>query len=148
MKTIKELNQEIFSINYKHDFQDDSIMNLYIEKAKKLIDDNNWSDIYECWYQYLINECKDEESILNFANLFWCYGGADHCVYNAIELVAYFVAYSDRKKHPEWYPLLDGISRDLFKNSGIITNEDIIERDYYVLSDPRIWKEVKRIKGE
>ena len=31
-------------------------------------------DIFRSWEKYLFTECVSPESVVNFANLFWCYG--------------------------------------------------------------------------
>ncbi len=70
MLTIKEMAQKLFNIDFEKDLDDDNICDAYENTAAELIKNNNWLDVYACWYDYLVNECKTEEEVLNFVNLF------------------------------------------------------------------------------
>lgn len=49
------------------------------EELKKLKNKKNSrsgaeEDTFRSWEKYLFTECVSPESVVNFANLFWCYG--------------------------------------------------------------------------
>ncbi len=56
--TIKEITQKLFSVNFDKELDDDNISDAYENMAEELIKNNKWLDVYACWYDYLINECK------------------------------------------------------------------------------------------
>ena len=89
MENIKTITKKLFEVNYEIDFEDDNVYYEYLEIAEKLIQDFSWDSVYDVWYDYLLNNCKDEDSILNFANLFWCYEGYEQKIYHAVELCAF-----------------------------------------------------------
>ena len=146
MKNIEEITNVLFSVDYEKDFEDDEVYYKYEDIANDLINNNNWNSVYECWYNYLMEKCKDEDSILNYANLFWCYDGQKHNVYNAVEFVAYFYANIDFKKHSEADYLIDGIANELFLNSGIKTQEELY--DYIPTNDPLVIDAIKKWKDK
>lgn len=143
MNEIEETTKRLFSIRYETDFADESVFEKWEAIADDLIQSNDWLDIYHCWYRYLTESCHDEESILNFANLFWCYGGQEHYVDNAIEFVAYFYANIDFEKHEEACDVIDGIACCLFENSGIITGKYAFD-EYVPIHDERVKKAIAR----
>lgn len=56
MKTIKEITYQLFSVDFEKDLDTDSVIETYENMAEELIKNNNWSEVYACWYDYLLNE--------------------------------------------------------------------------------------------
>lgn len=146
MNTIKEITKKIFSIDFEKDFENEDVYNEYINIADNLIKNNNWINIYECWYDYLVNECKTEEQILNYANLFWCYEGQNYKIPNAIEFCSFFYANISFEHYPDADVILDSISYEVLKNSGIYAYKEIYYDEYIPLNDPVMIKAIKKWK--
>ncbi len=119
-KAIDEITKKLFSIDYESDFADETLANTYEKIADDQISNYNWQDVYNSWYQYLIKKCKTEQDILNFANLFWFYGGYNYRIVNAVELSAYLYGNISFENHPEAISVIDGIAYKTLTNSGII----------------------------
>lgn len=144
MENIKTITKKLFEVNYEIDFEDDNVYYEYLEIAEKLIQDFSWDSVYDVWYDYLLNNCKDEDSILNFANLFWCYEGYKQKIYNAVEFCAFLYANIDIKKRQEAGYLLEGMATEIFLHSGIYSQEQLFDyiptNDSLVIDAINEWK--------
>ncbi len=143
---IKEITNKLFSINFDKDLNDDNISNAYQNMAENLIRNNNWSDVYTCWYNYLINECKTEEEVLNFANLFWFYEGQKHYIPNAIEFCSYFYACISFEHYSNAIDILDSITIDVFGNSNVYPNKKLYYDEYIPTNDPLVREAINKWK--
>ncbi len=147
MLTIKEITQKLFSVDFEKDLDTDSVIETYENTAAELIKTNNWLDVYACWYDYLVNECKAEEEVLNFANLFWLYEGYKQYIPNAVEFCSYFYACVSLEHYPDAVDILDGITFEVFKNSDVHPNKILYYDEYIPTEDPMVidainkWKE-------
>jgi hypothetical protein len=146
MTTIKETTRKLFNINFEIDLEDDTLSEEYKDIADNLIETNSWSKVYPYWYDYLINECKSEEEILNFANLFWFYDGENYNIPNAIEFCAFFYATISFEHYPDAIEILDSITIDVFLNSGIYPREKLYYDEYIPQNDPIVKKEINKWK--
>ena len=50
------------------------------DKAETIIDEYGWGAVFDSWFEYLRASCPAPEDVINFANLFFYYGGADYPV--------------------------------------------------------------------
>ncbi len=145
--TIKEITHKLFSVNFDKDLDDDNISDAYENMAEKLIKNNKWSDVYACWYDYLVNECKTVEKIVNYANLFWLYEGYKQIIPNAVEFCAYFYANISFQHYSASTAVIDGIAWYALVNSGIISKNDLsfdnfAPYDFPIITDAiNKWKE-------
>lgn len=114
--------------------------------ADELIKKNNWHDVHACWYDYLINKCKTEEEILNFANLFWLYEGYNQIIPNPVEFCSFFYARSSFERHHEAIPVVDGIAWCALVNSGIISESDSSFENYAPYDYPLITEAINKWK--
>ncbi len=146
MTTIKEITKKIFSVSYENELEDDTVSETYEIMAADLIANNKWSDVYASWFDYLVNDCKTEEEILNFANLFWLYNGYKQFIPNAVEFSAFFYANISFEHHPEAISVIDGIAWFALVNSGVIC-ESKMSFDNYAPNDiPAIDESIKKWK--
>ncbi len=146
MSTINEMTDKIFSVNYEKCFIDDSVSDIYEGMAEELIANNKWVDVYSSWYDYLINKCKTEEEVLNFANLFWCYEGYKQFIPNAVEFCAFFYANISPEHYPDAAIILDSITYEVFLNSGIYPRNSLYFDEYIPMNDSLIKNEVNKWK--
>ena len=148
METIKEITKKLFSVKYETDLEDDEVYDKYVDMASQLIEKNDWLDVYSCWYYYLINNCKTEEDILNFAHLFWYYEGYNQVIPNPIEFCSYFYANISLENQLENSPVLDGIAWYALKNSDKYSNVEPYFENFEPLRTPEIISGIKKWKDK
>ncbi len=132
MDSIKEITNKLFSVNYNEDFIKTKKSEEYEKIAKDLIKNNDWDKVFLCWYDFLINECKTEDKILNYAHLFWNYGGYKYKIPNPAEFCAFFYVNISLEHHPWATALIDGITWEIFINEGIYSED----KDYFENFEP------------
>ena len=148
MKTVKEITNKLFSINFEKDLEDEKVSDEYETIAQDLIENNKWLDVYTCWYDYLITNCKTEEDALNFANLFWFYEGYKQYIPNAVDFCAYFYANISIEIYIENEPVIDGISWNVLTNSGIYSKNELYFENFEPYNDKNIIEAIKKYKGQ
>ncbi len=136
MTTINEMTRKLFSVNFEKDLNDDKVSDTYENMADELIKSNKWSDVYASWFDYLVNNCKTQEKVLNFANLFWFYEGYKQFIPNAVEFCSFFYANISFSHYPDAVEILDSITCEVFLNSGIYPKESLNYDEYVPLNDP------------
>ncbi len=146
MTTINEITKKLFSVNFEKDLDDGEVSNAYESMAEELIKNNKWSDVYASWFYYLVNNCKTEEEVLNFANLFWFYEGYKHFIPNAVEFCAFFYANISFDNYPDAAEILDSITCEVFLNSGIYPSASLRYDEYIPANDPKIKKAIYKWK--
>lgn len=146
MTTIKETTKKLFSVNYEKDLNDDKVSDFYENTADELMKNNKWSGVYACWYDYLVNDCKTEEEVLNFANLFWFYEGYKQFIPNAVEFCAFFYANISFSDYPDAVNILDSITCEVFLNSGIYSEESLYYDEYVPTNDEMVKNAIEKWK--
>ena len=118
------------------------------DKAEEQIYEFGWDETFKSWKKYLFTECKTPESAINFANLFWSYGGQDHPVSEPYEFLGYFYFRIDFDT--EKYDaggILDSLAIDLLPRAGYSYADPNINCDYVPELDPRIISAAKAWKS-
>ncbi len=146
--SIKEITNKLFKVNYKIDSKDSKKINEYREIAKKLIEDNLWDDVFSCWYDYLLSNCKKEDEILNFAKLFWCYGGQKYYIPNAVEFCAFFYVSISFEHYPWASPVIDGIAWEVLVRAGIIDERKLTFDNYTPDDIPLMVAAIEKWRGK
>lgn len=146
MENINEITSKLFIINYEKEFEDDEIGEKYFELANSLIKKYNWHNVYLYWYDFLIKKCKTEKEIINFANLFWYYEGYKYFIPNAVEFCAYFYANISMNTYIENEPVIDGITWNVLKNSGVYLKNELFFENFEPYKDPILTKTINDIK--
>ncbi len=145
MKTIKEITYQLFSVDFEKDLDTDSVIETYENRAEELIKNNNWSEVYACWYDYLLNKCKTEEEILNFANLFWLYEGYKQIIPNPVEFCSFFYACVSFEHYPDAVDILDSITFEVFQKS-VYPNKTLYYDEYIPTNDPLVIEAINKWK--
>lgn len=103
---------------------------------------------FESWINYLFTECKTPESAINFANLFWSYGGQDHPVIEPYKILGYFYYRIDfdTEKYDE-LGILDSLAIDLLPKAGYSYADRLINDEYIPELDPKIIAQVEAYKS-
>lgn len=110
--------------------------NKYDEIAKNVIKDNEWIDVYKVFDSYLRNNCKSEDSVINFVYLFVRYVGLSFNIptqYDPYDFIGYIYSKVDLEKR--WNDC-----GDLFDDfANIALNIDLVKDPYYQFwRDPKI----------
>ncbi|MBQ3682329.1 MAG: hypothetical protein II922_04530 [Succinimonas sp.] len=118
------------------------------EKVKQQISEFGWENTFESWKNYLFTECKTPESAINFANLFWSYGGHDYTVIEPYKFLGYFYYRIDfdAEKYDE-LGILDSLAIDLLPKAGYSYADRLINDDYIPELDPKIIAQVEIYKS-
>ena len=118
------------------------------EKVKQQISEFGWEKTFESWINYLFTECKTPESAINFANLFWSYGGQDHPVIEPYKFLGYFYYRIDfdTEKYDE-LGILDSLAIDLLPKAGYSYADRLINDEYIPELDPKIIAQVEAYKS-
>lgn len=132
----------LFNRDYFDNTITEEIDEEYSDRAIKLLEDYPWDDVYNSWFEYLKNNCKTTKSVINWANLFFCYGGTDEPIKEPYKLAGYLLYKVDLKKH--WSDAIDifeSIIISLLEKGGYINT--LQDTDYSIEKDPNILKEVE-----
>ena len=118
----------------------------HLECAEKLIDTYPWNDIFNSWNEYLHNNCKTPESVINYCNLFLYYGGQDQFIPNPYEFLGYIYYMVDIDKYwDQAGEFLDGLSISILEKSGEIST---VKNPYYQSwTDPKMIAAIERYRS-
>ncbi len=118
------------------------------DAAQDLIDEYGWNEVFPYWFDYLQNHCSTEKDVINFAHLFYYYGGADLPLRDPYPFIAYFYYRVDTTKYgAEATDIFDSIVIPLLSNIGDISLENepdyVPEKDSRILSAVNEWKKAE-----
>lgn len=95
MEKITAMTEYLFGCDFfADDFDADETYDHY-DCAQKLMEEYKWSDIYDAWIDYLVNNCDTPEKVINFVNLFSYYGGQDQAVKDPYYFLGYIYCVVD-----------------------------------------------------
>lgn len=150
MEKIAAMTEYLFGCDFfADDFDADEKYDHY-DCAQKLMEEYKWSDIYDAWIDYLVNNCDAPEKVINFVNLFSYYGGQDQAVKDPYYFLGYIYCVVDMEKYwDEAGSVFDGIAISLLENCGKV---NVVKNPYYSPEiDPEVMVSVqkwrKRIDG-
>lgn len=127
------------------DEQDEALM----DRAHQQVIDFGWDKTFESWKNYLISNCLTPESVINFAHLFWCYGGYEYVIPDPYSFLGYMYYRIDM--NPTKYDdldILDGIAITILPKAGYDI-ADLMKNPYYTpLEDEKIIAEVEKLKAK
>ncbi len=139
----------LFSCSY-NDMTEEQYDYLY-EIIQWELSEFGWDDTFRSWEKYLFTECVSPESVVNFANLFWCYGGCEHRIPDPCRFLAYFYyrvgfdgkTYDLNEDKYGVLGILDSLGVSVMLKAGF-RHADLVENPYYTPeSDPLITAEIK-----
>ncbi len=114
--------------------------------AYDLLKAHPWTDIYPVWNDYLHSNCKDAEAAINFANLYFYYGGTDEYIPDPYEFVGYLLYLIDLDKYWDVAgDMLDSLFNAVLSKSGKI---NLMSNPYYqAWKDPNVLAAVERYRN-
>lgn len=136
IKMDNEICKKLFSCNYMttSDNEQKELDNIF----NNLLKNDTWDNIYKCFDYYLRNECKTEDDVINYINLFAHYVGLNFKIpsqYDPYDLVGYILSKIDLEKRWEE---CGGLFDD-FANQALRIN--LYKDPYY-----QFWKDPKIIE--
>jgi len=125
------------------DFDDDNYD--HSDAAEALIEEFGWKTVFPYWFDYLQNHCPEEADVINFAHLFFYYGGAElpvrdpypfiSCLYYRVDTAKYGGAATD---------IFDSIVIPMLTRIGDINPDNqpdyVPEKDPKILAAVELWK--------
>ena len=87
-KSISEITEYLFNRDYDEELTDEEDEALW-DVAKQQIKDFGWENTFESWKEYLFSKCITPESVVNFANLFWCYCLGEYVIADPYNFLGY-----------------------------------------------------------
>lgn len=119
------------------------------DRAEQLIEQYDWQDVFSAWSQYLYKNCTTPESVVNFANLFWWYGGHDHLIPDPYDFLGYMYYRVDLE--PEKYDgdtILDSIATTILPRAGYSEADLVLHTDYMPENDPKLIASVEAYRNK
>lgn len=127
------------------DFDDDTYE--HSDAAKALIAEYGWQEVFECWFTYLKENCPSAKDVINFANLFFYYGGTEYPLRDPYPFIAYLYYRVNTKEYgAEATDIFDSITIPLLSNIGDVSLEN--EPDYVPEQDDKILAVIEKWKSE
>lgn len=112
--------------------------------SRAMISKYGWAATFKSWYKYLTSECNDAKSVINFANLFWSYGGQDHPIPDPYEFLGYFyyrINFDTQKYDPG--DILDSMTTTILPRNGFKKASLRFNPEYMPENDPQLISAVK-----
>ena len=146
-KTIIEKTAYLFGCRHDDPSFDADDSYEHSDAADQLIETFGWNTVFPYWFQYLREQCPTPDDVLNFANLFFYYGGTDYPMRDPYPFVSYFYYRVDTKQYgAEATDILDSIAIPLLSHIGDISLES--NPDYVPENDPKIQKAIANWKNK
>ena len=146
---VNEIDKQTYLL-FNRTYGDDTSQeyDLLLDKVEQQITEFGWDKTFESWKNYLFTECKTPESAINFANLFWSYGGQDYPVIEPYKFLGYFYYRIDfdTEKYDK-LGILDSIAIDLLPKAGYSYADRLINDEYIPELDPKLIAEVEAYKS-
>lgn len=147
-KSIDDITAFLYERSYDTELteeQEDDILDIVDDQ----IENHGWENTYKSWYAYLVNNCKTPESVVNFANLFWWYGGQDHPIPEPHKFLGYFYYRINMETSKfDNMDILDSLSTTILKKAGFREADLVLNTQYMPENDPKIIAEVENYRKQ
>ena len=135
----------LFDYNFNDDSIPEKIEEAHLDRATALLDNYQWNDIFKCWFEYLKANCKTPEEVINWANLFFWFGGSEMSIPDPYSFLGYLYYKVDVSKYvDEAQTVFDGIAIGILEKIGKINLMN--NPNYAPETDPEIIAAVERWK--
>ncbi len=95
--------------------------------------------MFLCWNEYLRQKCKTPEEVINFANLFFAYGGNEYSVPDPYTFLAYFYYRLGSKLYEyDGVDIMDTLVIDILVKAGNRYADPMVDPGYVPEKDPKI----------
>ena len=142
-ETLTTETNYLFGRNWEDDLSEEEL-DEYISRAESLITKYGWPEVFNAWNDYLHTKCPTPESVVNFATLFWNYGGEERPIPEPHKFLGYMLfridcdilAYDNGD-------IIEAIATEILPKAGF-TEADLFLHPYYAVDkDPNILAEVE-----
>lgn len=128
---ITRQTNKLFSVSYEYLSEDDALLEEYEAIAELLLQNYPWDDVAKSWLDFFYTQCTDAQAALNYANLFWLYGGYEKPVRDPYKFLGYlYYMLGDAATDDAVITLTDGLAIEILRHAGC-TYADIAENPYY-----------------
>jgi hypothetical protein len=146
-KELEKYTELLFSYTYGVNYSEVSEkMHIMVDN---LISKYGWDTVFESWNNYLFRECKTEESVINFAHLFWNY--TECCEYpikEPFKFLAYFFYRIDFDIDKDVDGIIDSLACRILEVAKY-EPADLYVHPYYIPElDPNIIAEAEVYKSQ
>lgn len=147
LANIKDTTTYLFNCDFFSDSFDPEDHEEHLDKSNELQASYPWQDIITEWHNYLYTNCHTPEEVINFANLFFYYGGADDYNPDPYKFIGYLYARVDMDKYwDQAGNLFDSIAMDILQFQQLV---NIVEDPYYdPLKDKKVIDEISKWKNQ
>lgn len=130
----KNINKELFSVDFQSDFSEDEVYRLSTI-AKDLVKQYGDQTVFDEWFQYLSESVNGRYSAWNFMNAFFNFGGHDLKVKDPypflgllfVKLGLSLESEPSNEEEETIFDTFDSIYVSLLINSGIIKKDDYFD---------------------
>ena len=120
-----------------------------VECAENAIREFGWEETFSSWKAYLKNNCHTSESVLNFADLFWWFGGQDHIIPDPYDFLGYFYYHTGVEPDEDGnLDILDSIATTILPKAGYQEADLVLNPQYMPENDPRLLKAVEKYQNK
>ncbi len=133
----------LFEVNFFSNDFDPEGHEEHLLRAQKLLESCAWSDIFSAWSDYLFMRCQTPEEVINFANLFFYYGGHEQFITEPYDFLGYIYYRVDIEKYwDKAGEFLDELAVSILEKAGEIST---INNPYYQsFKDPKMLEAIKK----
>ncbi len=145
-RQIEEETRALFSPHYDHS-DEEKLQFCYAQedRAKRLIEEVGWHELFPYWNNYLRTECPTEDDVENFCHWFLSYGGEERPIPDPVGFCGYIHYRLDACAYDcKYQNMLDALSIEILRRAGLIVGWS--DPYYAPDQDPRIVAEVKRLR--
>ena len=140
-------NITAFLFGCRHDdpsFDDDTYE--HSDAAEALINEYGWKTVFPFWFDYLKQECPTPEEVINFAHLFFYYGGPERALRDPYPFVSYLYYRVDTTQYGgEATDIFDSIVIPMLSRIGDVSLEN--QPDYVPENDPKVLAAIEKWKA-
>lgn len=142
---ILEVTTYLFSCRHDDPAFDSDDSYEHSDAAQALIDEYGWKEVFPYWFDYLQKKCPTEDDVINFAHLFFYYGGSEQPLRDPYPFVSYlYYRVNTAKYGADATDIFDSIVIPLLSNIGEISLENetdyVPEKDSRILSGVEAWR--------
>ena len=141
---LQKTSEYLLSQDATRDYTDDEIIELE-STFDKLVSQFTWPKVYEKWVEYLHNNCKTADEVVNFAQNYFDYARDLH-IPDPIHFIAYLHYRVNTLENDDAMQIFDSLAITLLENAGLL---DMMQTPLYTAElDPRIQAEIAVIKSQ
>ena len=117
-KHLQDETNYLFNIDFNNEDLTEDQEDEYLNHLENLLKNYTWNEIFTCWFDYLKNNCKSDNDILNWANIFFWYDGHTYPIPNTFDFLGYLYYRIDVTKNMDAQHIFDSIAIPILEKLG------------------------------